>query len=416
VVAYDAYGNFSQPSDTAFTKTYEAKDVLAPQYFITASNSQERAIQLKWKLVNEMSVSAIQIFRSTDYEGKFDLIGYATPFDTTYADNTVKPATVYYYYLQLMDRFQKNSFRSARAYGMLDDTRAPRPVRYVNAERENGKVKVSWVTADKNISGYYVYRAVGLDTANYLQVSEFIEAKDSLTVWFDETKDLSSPYGYNYIVKQENTSRVLSRASQYAYLESAISAADVPSVMQLEVKVNAGKPILFWESLQTVTGVTGYHVLRKTNGQKDFELLTKTPLSSAINFFADSTVKPGNVYEYAIQTVMVSGEKNTSANTATFSLAFGSPSAPSAPSLTIGKEGVMVSWAKGNSVPVKEYQVFRAEQGAQQAEKLVSVPVSFSSYIDSKAIKGKSYYYYLIAVGIDNVESERGAINFIAYE
>lgn len=412
VVAYDAYGNYSQNSDTVLTKTYEAKDVLTPQYLIAKSIANPKGIQLNWKLVNEMSVSGIQIFRSEDYEGEFTLVGFATPHDTSFLDANVQPAKLYYYYLQLTDRFQKNSFRSVRVFGMQEDINAPRPPRYVTAISEGGKVKVQWTTGDKNIEGYFVYRAIGLDT-NYLLVSDMIAAGDSLTTWYDASPDLNSPYGYNYIVRQQNTSHVLSRPSQYAYVESVVKADQAPAVLKVEAKSIRGYAQLFWETQSGLAAVDGYRILRRIKDQGDFKPITSDLLPVSTNFYFDTAVQVGNVYEYTVQTVLNSGATSANGGIAEFCLSFSQPSAPTGLGLAKGKDGVNVTWNRGNAAPVKEFQLFRAEQGAKAEEKLATIPITFNAYTDAKASKGKAYFYYLIAVGFDGKESERSEVKFI---
>ncbi len=415
VVAYDAYGNYSQNSDTVLTKTYNTKDVLAPQYLIAKSVATPKGIQLNWKLVNEMSVSGIQIFRCESYDGEYTSVGFATPRDTAYFDAYVQPAKLYYYYLQLTDRFQKNSFRSVRVFGMLEDVNAPRPPRYVTASSENGKVRVQWTTADKNIEGYFVYRAIGLDS-NYLLVSDMIPARDSLSTWLDESPDLNSPYGYSYVVRQQNTSHVLSAPSQYAYVESVVKADQAPTIIKLEAKSVRGYAQLFWESQAGNAVVDGYRILRRIKGESDFKQLTTSLIPVSSNFYFDTTVLVGLVYEYTVQTVLNSGANSANGGIAEFSLSFAQPSPPTGLGLAKGKEGVNVTWNRGNAVPVKEFQLYRAEQGAKAEEKLATVPVTFNAYSDTKAVKGKAYFYYLVAVGFDGQESEKSEVKFISVD
>lgn len=152
---------------------------------------------------------------------------------------------------------------------MLEDLNPPRPPRNVNAVLEGNNVKVTWTTADKNIAGYYVYRAIGLDT-NYRMVSGFITTKDSLSTFIDADNNFSSPYGYSYAVIQENTSHAQSKFSQPFYFKSVMKADNVPSIVHLQTQNVNGLARLYWESLQNVSGVTGYNVLRRNKGVGDF--------------------------------------------------------------------------------------------------------------------------------------------------
>ncbi len=413
VIAYDAYGNFSKASDTMYTKTYEMKDVLLPQYFIAKSISAAKAIQLNWKLVSDQSVSAIEIYRSNDYEGTYENIGKAVSSDTSFTDFGVDPSKVYYYYLQMIDRFQHKTLKSARTYGLQEDLNPPAPPRFVKAENEANQTKISWTTSEKNIRGYYVFRSLGLDT-NFLLISDFIPHKDSVTSYSDKTLNLNSPYGYSYAVKQENTSHIQSRFSLPAYLTTKMKADSIHPVYKPEVQGINGKAMLFWDNMQNMQGVTSYNVLRRKKGEKEFNKVNKTFIPVSYNFYNDTTVKNGNIYEYSIETVVVSGEKSKPSEPVEFSLSYPPPSPPNGIELYKTKEGVLISWLSENVSPVKEYQVYRTERGSEKEERITSVPNSVSSYTDTRIQTGKSYFYHVVAVGVENENSDASEAKFIS--
>lgn len=414
-VATDAYGNTSLASDTAVAKTYNSIDILLPQYFTAKSLSKIKAIQLTWKVVNEQSIAGIEIFRGEKYDGDYTSLGFVSGRDTAFVDAGVKPATVYYYYLQITDKFQHKSLKSVRAFGMLEDLNPPRPPRFVNAVLEAGKVKVSWVTADKNISGYYVYRSIGLDT-NYRMISGFLPAKDSLSTFIDADNNFTSPYGYSYVVTQENTSHSTSKFSQPFYFKSAMKADNVPSIIHLQTQNVNGLARLYWESLQNVSGVTGYNVLRRNKGVGEFVKLNTYAISASHNFYTDSTVKMGNSYEYKVNTEVISGKTTSPSAPVVFDLSNPVPLAPSAFSLAKTETGVELSWDVTHAEILKEVNIYRAERGSQSATKLGSVKPETNLYTDLIAEKGKSYFYYLIAIGADGKESEQSVAKFITIE
>lgn len=415
-IAVDAYGNTSLASDTAVVKTYNTIDILLPQFFTIRSVSEKRGLQLSWKIMAEQSVAAIEIFRGEKYDGQYTSIGFASGKDTSYFDMGVKPATVYYYYLQITDRFQHKSQRSVRAYGLLEDLQQPRAPRNVNAVLDGSKVKVTWTTADKNIAGYYVFRSIGLDT-NYRMISGFITAKDSLSTFVDADNNFSSPYGYSYVVVQENTSHVQSKFSQPFYFKSAMKADNIPVLMHVEAQNTNGLARLYWESLQGISGVTGYNVLRRNNrGVGEFIKLNKFNISSSSNYYTDSTVQMGNVYEYEVQTIVISGKTSTPSNAVIFDLSNPAPMAPAAFTLAAAETGVELNWDIAHSKIVKEVNIYRAERGTKDAIKLGSVKPEVSSYKDLIAEKGKSYFYYLTAIGLDGKESDKSVAKFITIE
>ncbi len=412
-VAADAWGNETKSSDTVIVKTYNTKDLLLPQYFIAKSLGNGKGVELKWKIVAEQSVSGIEIFKNEKYEGDYKSIGFATGTDTSFVDLGAKPGKVYYYYIQVTDRFQHTTSRSPRTPALFEDLKAPRNIRNLNAQVVNGKVKVSWTTIEKNIAGYYVYRSVSLDT-NYALVSNLIPAKDSLTVFIDESNNLSSPYGYSYSVVQENTSHAVSKFSPPFFLESAMKAEGLPPVTQLSVQNVNGRAMITWANMQGVSGVSGYEVYRKDNNAGEFVKQHKFMIGSGTNFFTDSTVKQGNTYDYAVKVVVAGGKTSALSTSVNFNFEFGAPSAPTAFTLVATEKGVQLNWDAGDKDNLKEVKIYRAERGDKDALKLNAVNNSITEYTDMTAQKGKSYFYYLTSTSNQNIESEKGEVKFIA--
>lgn len=413
--AVDGYGNESANSDTVVTKTYNTPDLLLPQYFIAKSLGGGKGVELTWKIMAEQSVAGIELFKSETYDGEYKSIGVATATDTSFIDYGAKPATVYYYYMQVTDRFQHTTSRSPRTPALFEDTRAPRGVRNLKAEIVNGKVKVSWTSIEKNIAGYYVYRAVSLDT-NYVAVSDFIPAKDSLTVFVDASNELNSPYGYSYSVIQENTSHIPSKYSPPFYLESSIKGTQLPAAAQIQAQMVNGRIMLTWANMQNVSGVAGYNVMRKANGESTYTKLNKANLGSGTNFFTDSTVKQGNKYQYGIQVIAAGGQTGEVTNTVTYDYATALPDAPTAFSVTQTDKGVLLTWDTDSKGSLKEVNIYRAERGAKDALKLGTKPATTSEYVDMTTQKDKSYFYYLTGTSTQGIESEKSEVKVITVE
>ncbi len=413
--AVDGYGNESENSDTVITKTYNTPDLLLPQYFIARSLDNSQGVELTWKIVAEQSIAGIEFFKSDKYDGEYQAIGLATPTDTSFIDFGARPGTVYYYYMQVTDRFQHVTSRSARTPALFEDNRTPRNVRNLKAEMTNGKIQVSWTSIEKNIAGYYLYRSVSLDT-NYVLVSDFIPAKDSLTVFTDASNDLSSPYGYSYSVVQENTSHVPSKFSPPFFMESMVKAANLPPVTQLQTQMVNGRIMLTWASMQNVSGVAGYNVMRKAGSEKDYTKLNTTTLGSGTNFFTDSTVKQGVKYEYGVQLVASGGLTGEVKNTTIYDYAASPPEAPNAFSVVQTEKGILLTWDINTTESPKEINVYRAERGTSNALKLTTITGSASEYTDMTAQKDKTYLYYLIAVNAQGVESEKSEIKVVTVE
>ncbi|HLP49561.1 MAG TPA: hypothetical protein VK154_01690 [Chitinophagales bacterium] len=414
-VPCDGFGNTGKASDTVLVKTYETKDILTPQYFIAEKLPGKRGVLLKWRLNTSQSVAGIEVFRSENYDGTFSKIGVASESDTSYSDLTAAPAKIYYYYLQMIDRFQHTSVRTPRTSALFEDTRAPRAPRYLTAGMQGDKVKIQWTTADKEIAGYYVYRSLGHDSA-YTLISDFIPAKDSVTTYVDESNDLKSEYGYSYAVTQENTSHVASKQSYPAYLPSQMKASEAPLALHLQVGAGKQGAMLFWDNMQNMNGVIGYIVYKRKKGDGEMKPVSEGMLSASRNFYADTLLELGNVYEYAVQTMMVSGNNSAMSDVVSYTYGDLSVVIPVGLTAAYGETGVELNWTEVDKKRVKEVQVYRAERGGSSAMKLGIVANDKSQYMDMTTTAGKAYYYYLVAIGTDGTESDKSDAVFVNAE
>ncbi len=195
-----------------------------------------------------------------------------------------------------------------------------------------------------------------------------------------------------------------------------MKADNVPSIIHLQAQNVNGLAHLYWESLQNVSGVTGYNVLRRNKGVGDFVKLNAYTISASHNFFTDSTVKMGNVYEYKVNTEVISGKTTSPSAPVEFDLSYPAPLAPSAFSLAKTETGVELSWDLTHAEILKEVNIYRVERGAKSATKLGAVKPDANTYTDLTTEMGKSYFYYLTSMGNDGKESEQSSAKFITIE
>ena len=81
-----------------------------PQNSYTVSG--KKSIIVGWKPTANENVSGYRIYRSTNPDSSFSLIGEAETGDTTYSDTTAGPGTLYYYYAATFDNLDYESIRT----------------------------------------------------------------------------------------------------------------------------------------------------------------------------------------------------------------------------------------------------------------------------------------------------------------
>lgn len=174
--------------------------------------------------------------------------------------------------------------------------------------------------------------------------------------------------------------------------------------------------MLTWLSMQTVSGVSGYNVLRKVNGTGTFEKINTYPLGSGTNFYTDSLVKPGNTYEYTVQVLAASGVAGASGTTVSFNFETEPLMPPAALSAVQVEKGIQLSWELNEKEGAKEVNIYRANRGDKEAMKLSAVPAAASTYTDYQAQAGKSYFYYVTSRSASGVESAKSDVKFVTVD
>jgi len=75
-----------------------------------------------------------------------------------------------------------------------------------------------------------------------------------------------------------------------------------------------------------------------------------------------------------------------------------------------GIPDVILSWSASPSSGVEGYNVYRGtSQNEENPTPLNPTPINGTTYVDANVTAGKTYYYYVTAVGSDGVQSAPSA-------
>ena len=238
----------------------------------------------------------------------------------------------------------------------------------VKASNTSTGVKISWnkVTgADK----YTVYRKTG--NGSYKAIKTVTG-----TSYTDTTAKSGTTYRYNVKAKNEA-----------GYGEYAKSGANKLFLATPKVTVaNASSGVTVkWNK---ITGAKGYYVYRKT-GSGSYTKIATIKSGSTVSY-TDKEASAGKTYTYYVKAYNGDYASSYKASTPIEFL-----KAPSLKSVTSGKSGVTVKWAK--STGADGYYVYRKE-GSGSYKKIATVKGNSKvSYLDKSAKKGKTYTYYVKA-------------------
>ena len=350
------------------TKTVTAV-VGQPKVTGTINNNGKPVIT--WDAVED--AVTYKVYRSTSSSKSYKEI--ATVTDLTYVDTSVSAGKTYYYKVMAVG---ENSKSAQSAYVKLTG-KCDIPTLNVEAGT-TGKPVLSW----NKISGakkYEIWRSV--DGAAFKKLTTVTKTTYTDTKATEgaqctyKVKALGSKSSYNGLFSEE--------------LSCYVTCA-VPTVT---VKVDAatGKPSLSWKK---ITGATGYEIYRTMNGSNQVMRIIVQELS-----FVDETAEIGAVYTYTVKALGKAEVYNSApSKAATVTTTCGQTKATG----KIGETGKPeLTWTEVEGATT--YVVYRSTSSSKNFKKIGESATT--SYTDTSAKKGTTYYYRVVAVtdGVTGAQS-----------
>ncbi len=254
------------------------------------------------------------------------------------------------------------------------------PVVKAGNSATSGKPMLTWDAVD-GATSYKVYRATSqngpcrllgsVTTTTYVNTG----AKDGVT--------------YYYKVTAINDSGESAFSNTVSGQNKAVTPKPSAPVVKIGNSATSGKPMLTWDA---VDGATSYKVYRATSQNGPCRLLGSVTTTTYVNTGA----KDGVTYYYKVTAINDSGESAFS-NTVSGQNKAVTPK-PAAPVVKIGNSATsgkpMLTW---NAVSgATSYKVYRAT--SQNGTYSLLGTVTATSYIDTGAKDGVTYYYKVKAV------------------
>jgi fibronectin type 3 domain-containing protein len=253
------------------------------------------------------------------------------------------------------------------------------PQSHVQIDEATGKPMVSWEKVN-GAKQYTVYRSTD-------KFSGFKKLGTTKTLSYIDTKaEVGKTYFYT-VVANASSSKY---SSGQSYPMGATAICAQPAV---KITVGAsGKPQLTWGK---VAGAVRYEIWLEQAGAK--ELLAETTAA----LFEDETAYPGETKIYWVYAIDAQGERNGNWFVATATCA--------APKLTshLTDDGKPSGWwdeIEGATA----YKVYRSTKSTSGFKLLEEIEAGLGSefFIDDSAVKGKTYYYKVVAVCADESGEE----------
>ena len=247
---------------------------------------------------------------------------------------------------------------------------------------DSGKPKLTW-NAVSGATSYRVFRSESRGTGYSLLGTTTATSYTNTGAAVGKT--------YYYRVKAVNSVGT----SGYSNIVSGKAKTAAPAAPSVTAgNSSTGKPQLTWKA---VSGAVKYEVYRSTRQNSGYSLLGTTTSTSYVNTGAST----GTTYYYRVKAVnrngMASGYSNIVSGKA-------KAAAPAAPSVTAGNSSTgkpRLTWKAVSGAT--SYRIYRSENRGTGYSLLGTT--SSTSYVNTGAAAGKTYYYRVKAVNRDGMAS-----------
>ena len=318
---------------------------------------------LTWNAV--YGATSYRIYRSTSRGSGYSLLGTTTA--TSYTNTGAKAGTTYYYRVKACNDAGLSPYSNVVSGKVKSVTPKPAaPVVKLGNSATSGKPMLTW-NAVSGATSYKVYRATSQNGTYSLL--------GTVTATSYTNTGAKAGVTYYYKVKAVNS------AGESAY-SNIVSGRATVTTLTMGHSATSGKPQLTWKA---VSGAASYRVYRATTKNGAYTVINTTKALTYTNVGAAL----GTTYYYKVEALNAAGK----------SLGFSAVvEGKVAPVLAVGYSSVsgkpQLTW---KAVPgATEYQVYRSTQQNSGYSKINTT--TSTSYVNTGAKAGTTYYYRIVAV------------------
>ena len=318
---------------------------------------------LTWNAVE--GATSYRIYRSTSRGSGYSLLGTVTA--TSYTNTGAKAGTTYYYRVKACNDAGLSPYSNVVSGKVKSVTpKLSAPVVKIGNSASSGKPQLTW-NAVSGATSYKVYRATSQNGTYSLL--------GTVTATSYTNTGAKAGVTYYYKVKAVNS------AGESAY-SNIVSGRATVTTLTMGHSSTSGKPQLTWKA---VSGAASYRVYRSASKNGAYSVINTTKALTYTNVGAAL----GTTYYYKVEALNASGK----------SMGFSAVvEGKVAPVLAVGYSSVsgkpQLTW---KAVPgATEYQVYRSTQQNSGYTKINTT--TSTSYVNTGAKAGTTYYYRIVAV------------------
>ena len=404
VVPLDRLGNTGGNSPRSTTTSFQNDDVPIIRRLNVTTGKEDHSVVVTWKFNHQDMIRSISIYRSDNFDSGYVKVAEVPALDTTYTDRVTGAMENYYYYLVLQG-IMNRSFPSAKVGGHSMNRTVPQPPSDVGAEPVKGGVKIYWTHLDPNVTGYFIYRDMGLNDS-LQQISRLIKPDREIMSYTDTSAALNGNHSYTYAVRSVNDSYLMSMFSEKVSAQPDIASV-VASPSNLRGGFTGGKILLVWDNMNsTDENLLGYNVYRRVSGTGNYTKINPEMLLFNSNTYTDSSLVSGTSYDYSVTALDESGSESPKSKTYSVRIptAGSMTDAPTGFRVSHGNGSAVLTWTRVEDDNLGQYAIYRYLPG-NKPQLLTKVQPDSFTYEDKTVKKGTLYFYYMTAISKSGRES-----------
>ncbi|GGD49628.1 hypothetical protein GCM10011514_12240 [Emticicia aquatilis] len=365
-----------------------------------------RAFVLTWNLTQKDFVQNIALFRSRDFDKNFESIARFNKTDEIYTDGIEVANELYFYYFEVTDIFG-NKRKTIKYQKVYEGSYIPTPPSNLTSKLTPQGIELSWQATDPNSRGFYVFRKEGIKS-DFMQISPIILSKNGTGKYTDTTKlDTESTYFYS-IRAESDTYEKSTFSDTVSYRPQGNQVRNqLKAPVDLNLTFRDGKAMITWENLNIENPqVLGYQVLRKSESEKDFKIITPKGLSFVHNYYVDSSFFSENKYQYVIVSLDAQNHSSNQSRVLSLDLTGKFLMTPDEIGFERKDKSILLKWTEIDESRIKNIKIYRSED--EGVSKLIAtLDKNQRKFTDNNVVKGKIYIYQIATVDLSGKEGNR---------
>jgi len=353
------------------------------------------AIAFEWKSILDPRVKGFYIYKSNS--AKKSAITYYDTIDnrfvTHYVDTKIKPDTRYKYFFKT---FSAKAESKRSAIKVINSLPVLESVSWIASIKNMPRsAKIIWRPHTNQKVKEYIIERNTLQDSSWEKIATI---KGRLNAEYIDT-GLKNGYVYKYRIRVLTYDNILSTPSK---IVSVITKALPKEVTQIEASRDLAKKIkITWKSNQP-KDFGHYNVYRSEKSDGDYVLIAKTNK----NYFIDKIKADAKQYFYRVSAVDKDNLESKYDKLSIQGLTLSKPNPPSLVEANFINNRMQLEWTKVDP-RTKSYIVVKRFKDGFFKEKIKKINhIRFNKFIDSNVKPNTVYYYQVIAVDKNGIESK----------